>query len=83
MTLCQMLQRPPQCKCCRSTCIASGAGRIPLIDLQHSTTDHVQHLDMALAAEDVVSHLPSPTTKGALAASANHLVMHAAPVTAA
>ena len=63
VTRCQKLRRPPQRRCCRGTCAASGAMHIPPIDLQHNTSDHVEHLDMAPAAEEVVSHLPSPTTK--------------------
>ena len=81
---CQELQQPPQSKCCRGTDAASGARRILLTDLQHGRTDHVEQLDMRLAAEDSVRQLPAQSHhKGTLAASANHLVMYTAPVTAA
>jgi hypothetical protein len=81
---CQELHCPPQFICCRGTRAASGPRRIPVTDLQHGRTDHVEHLDMRLAAEESVRQLPAQSHhKATLAASANHLVMYTAPVTAA
>lgn len=60
---CQELQPPPYSKRCRSICTASGARRMRLIDLQYSRTEHVEQLDMALAAEVSSATCPNPSQR--------------------